>query len=622
MLGTIRYRHACPIFHLTVADIVSKSGLIAGATQIGIVGGSDKTHLTTTSGGLEMHPVYLTIANISGEVRAKLSSHAWLCVAYIPIPKFQSTIPTEVQSVLSARIWHYCIDVCMESLKKAAYHGAMAADAAGNVRRIFTPLVSWVADNPEQLLIAAVARKSSPISTASLPEFGDAYPHPPRSGSSTLATLAKISETIDPWEVMNFLAEAKSQGLNGIDKPFWRDWHLADPAKFLTPEVLHACHKFFFDHPLNWCKKLLGAVELDERFKALHKRTGYRHFGEGVTSLKQISGRDHRNIQRTIVAIIAGVTPPSFVSAIRALVDFIYQVQAPTFTNTSIRGFVEALQEFHDMKAVILETGARSGKRGPMTHFNIPKLELLQHYSRSIASLGSPMQWTADITEHLHVVHCKNPFRATNHRNFEEQCVQILDRLERMLNFDVYHLVRMHGLQAASALIRDADSVSKATLPAEEQIYDSPRPLTNLFLKGVVAPSAQVAFRLTNAPDICSMSIADAAIAYRLPDLIPALNDYISGLSYQQRGGRRISQHQTPAAGFERINVWFKFRIQTRSFHQRDAILTPETVEACRASDTYPFGKCDAVLIDSSDGQTTSAMECKFLITSTVFYTE
>jgi hypothetical protein len=34
-------------------------------------------------------------------------------------------------------------------------------------------------------------------------------------------------------------------------------------------------------------------------------------------------------------------------------------------------------------------------------------------------------------------------------------------------------------------------------------------------------------------------------------------------------------------------------------------------VEACRPSQDHPFGKCDAVLIDSSDGQLTSIAECE-----------
>jgi len=291
------------------------------------------------------------------------------------------------------------------------------------------------------------------------------------------------------------------------------------------------------------------------------------------------------------------------------LVNFIYQVQAPSFTDASIHSFIEALQEFHELMAVVLDSGTRAGKHGPMTHFNIPKLELLQHFSRSVTALGSPMQWTADITEHLHIINCKQPFQATNHRNFEDQCVRILDRLERMLNFDVYHLVHMHGLNTVSAIIRDANRVSDQDLPVEERVFDCPHPLWNLFLKGIVTSNAQVAFSLTKAPNLSNVSLTNAAEMYQLPDFIPALGDYLSGLSYQQRRGHRISPPSVVVA-FGHINIWSKFRLQTRSFHQNDVITKPETVEACRPSLEYPLGKCDAVLINSSGGQV-SAAECE-----------
>src|SRR5882762_2055014 len=107
----------CFVSYSLTTYTIMKSMLLPGATQVGIVVGSDKMHLMTTSGGLELHPVYLTIVNINGEVRAKVSSHTWLCIVYIPIPKFKSKVPKDVHLILSAHLWHYCINICMASLK-------------------------------------------------------------------------------------------------------------------------------------------------------------------------------------------------------------------------------------------------------------------------------------------------------------------------------------------------------------------------------------------------------------------------------------------------------------------------------------------------------------------------
>jgi hypothetical protein len=43
--------------------------------------------------------------------------------------------------------------------------------------------------------------------------------------------------------------------------------------------------------------------------------------------MKQVTGRQHRDIQRYIVAVIAGVAPPAFIIAIRALQNFQYLAQ-------------------------------------------------------------------------------------------------------------------------------------------------------------------------------------------------------------------------------------------------------------------------------------------------------
>ena len=86
---------------------------------------------------------------------------------------------------------------------------------------------------------------------------------------------------------------AKSYHLNGIQLPFWRDWTLSsDPSSFLTIEPLHHWHRQFWDHDTKWCIYMLGAAEIDFRFSVLHNHSGYRHFKEGISSLKQVTGRE------------------------------------------------------------------------------------------------------------------------------------------------------------------------------------------------------------------------------------------------------------------------------------------------------------------------------------------
>ncbi|KAG1720172.1 hypothetical protein EDB19DRAFT_1965769 [Suillus lakei] len=385
--------------------------LPVGATQVPIILGSDKTPVTRVTGGLEMHLVFITIGNIDSEVRSKATLRAWRCVAYMPIIKFK--VHPDYQTILQARLWHKCMDLICANLKAAAAEGCFMPDPFRYIRYVFTPLIAHVCDLPEASMIAAVSKNASPLTMATQKEFGDGILHPPRTGRHTLQLIVDISETVDPWNLDKFQKAAKAIYLSGVHMPYWRDWTYACPSVFLAGKILHTGHKFFFDHPLNWVKETVGNQELDARFTVQHKRVGTRHFAKGVTHVKQMTGREHRDIQCTIIASIAGAAPPRFIHAIRALIDFIYLAQNPVHSRDSLESMAEALSDFHSFKDAIIDAGARRGKSGAKEDFFIPKLELLQSFCGTVRRLGSLMQFSADVTERLLITHCKDLFNRT-----------------------------------------------------------------------------------------------------------------------------------------------------------------------------------------------------------------
>ncbi|KAG6915129.1 hypothetical protein DXG01_013093 [Tephrocybe rancida] len=62
------------------------------------------THVTTGTGGLHMHMVFLTISNIFSDMWQKATLHTWLCIGFLPIPDF--AVHSKIQTLLAARIWH------------------------------------------------------------------------------------------------------------------------------------------------------------------------------------------------------------------------------------------------------------------------------------------------------------------------------------------------------------------------------------------------------------------------------------------------------------------------------------------------------------------------------------
>ena len=113
------------------------------------------------------------------------------------------------------------------------------------------PLASWIADLPEQHLLACVLGNQSPFSTVTHDEFGDDYNHPHCTHDHTLQRIRHACLQTIPTFIPTFLKTCQLFGLNGIHQPFWRDWGDADPSQFLTLDALHTWHKFVFDHGKN-----------------------------------------------------------------------------------------------------------------------------------------------------------------------------------------------------------------------------------------------------------------------------------------------------------------------------------------------------------------------------------
>lgn len=573
---------------------------------------SDKTPVTRHTGGLEMHPLFLTLGNIQSDVRMKATSHAWRCVAFMPTPTF--LVNSDYQTLLQSRLWHRCVDFITSNLKVAARVGEFMVDPSAHWHHCFTPLISHITDLPEQLMISCVTKNSSPITTANQAEFGDTVPHPPRNGADTYELIRGLCARVDPWDLYQFNKEAKKLHLSGVHLPFWRNWRFANPATFLTPEILHTLHKFFFDHVLKWIKEVMGH-ELDVRFRSQHKRIGVRHFGSGVSHVKQMTGREHRDIQRTIVPTMWGAAPPDFIRAVCTMIDFIYLAQNPVHTLTSIRNMTYALNEFHCYKHAIIAAEAQQGKSGVKDDFFIPKLELMQSFARVIQHVGSLVQYSADVSERLLITHCKHPFEKTScQKDFVKQIARILDREEAIRLFEVYTLLsssstaalRQSGDPLINAIVtEDGEVAATETDPALSWIsrinpeaqkrLHGPQPVHNHFLKGIVSDDARVAFNVTLNPSRKRLAASDLQSLYHIPDFLPVFYDFIT-----------MSGHADLNAQLNQLlfNVWYKFRIQLHSAFNERSIMPSQVVQADPPSEAFPSGHCDAVLIGQSNGNT------------------
>ncbi|KAG2127300.1 uncharacterized protein EDB93DRAFT_1257059 [Suillus bovinus] len=270
------------------------------------------------TGARVTHPLLLSLANIHMQTCMKLSSRAFLLIALLPI--LQYLHPNQwMRGVLEDRLIHQCLSIVLKLLMIVAKIGIMMSDPIGNVRHCYTPLAAYIVDTPEVCMLACVHGKTSPFTITSYLEFGDNFRHPECTHHITLDQLAKIQ--VDPNDLKGYFDACTIYCLNGVHAPFWQDWPFACPLVFLTPEALHHWHKQFFDHDLQWCIEVVGAQELDFWFLILQPTTGYCHYSGGITKLKQVTGRVHRDLQRYIVGLLIGAAPRRFVIVIHALMD-------------------------------------------------------------------------------------------------------------------------------------------------------------------------------------------------------------------------------------------------------------------------------------------------------------
>ncbi|KAI6004502.1 hypothetical protein F5J12DRAFT_906129 [Pisolithus orientalis] len=378
----------------------------------------------------------------------------------------------------------------------------------------------------------------------------------------------------DPWNLSNFLPKAKMQHLSGVQLPFWQDWTSSNPWVFLVGELLHSGHKFFFDHPFKWCRELLGHDKLD---------TFSTHHFNGVSHISQMTGHEHQDLQCTIVTTIAGLADPYFTCAIS---------QSPTFTTSSINAMGELLAEFHAHKDSILEMVVWQGKSGKIDHFQIPKIELLQSFSCNIQDVSSLIQYTADVSEHLLITHCKDPFTCTNHQrtSFTKQIMLLLNCEESIHQFDLYSLLSKRGISLTNMPCVESNAPQYIDLTLEWVQCVSPEEVNSLHgPRGILSKDSTTTFHVTIQTDFVDKTSNYLIDTHNLPDFPVLLWAYIDAFP-----GNHSCLHGCLLKG------WRKFWLQLQSHLYPCNLLPSQQVQVLPPSTEHPLRKCDAMLQVSS----------------------
>lgn len=485
-----------------------------GSTLCPIIIASDKTQLTRFSGDQQAWPVYLTIGNIDKETRRSPSSRATVLLGYIPVTKLEIFAKANRSSV-AHQLFHDCMRVMLDGLKTAGTDGVPMDCADGFVRRMYLILAAYIADYPEQCLVACCRENACPRCLVTPKRRGEFLDSPWRNRAETLRILSSEAAGVH-------LAEFKTQNLRPIN-PFWANLPHCDIFSSMTPDLLHEIHNgFFSDHIVSWCSEAIDGAgpEIDRRFRAMTPHPTLRHFKKGISLTSQWTGNEHKNMEKVFLGVLANTVDPAVQRAVKAVLDFAYYAHFETHCDESLAQMDAAWASFHANKHVFEDLEIRK-------KFDINKLHKLKHYTESIRTRGTADGYNTENMERLHIDLAKVGYKATNRKAYIRQMTVWLQRQESVHRFGSYLQWAVPGYVARAAANDDPDdeddgdsfdASTPSTLDTDHPDSDD---------EADESPASISPYSIAKKPPFPSLSVASIETDFGAPDFLHKLDEFL-----------------------------------------------------------------------------------------------
>ena len=270
-----------------------------------IIISSDKTQLTQFCGKLA-YPVYLTIGNIPKHIRQKPSRQAQVLLAYLPTSKLDHITNKASRRRCMSNLFHHCMQVVVKPLENAGRHGILLVSGDGSVRRCFPILAAYVGDYPEQVLVSLVKTGNCPICPAPRDDIGEwesnLEPHDTQKIIDALNAIDKGAA--------EFTKACADAGIKPVQCVFWKNLPFVDIYRLITPDILHQLYQGLLKHLIAWIRAACGDAEIDARCCRFPPNHHIRLFMKGLSHLSCVTGTEHDQISRFLLALVADVRLP------------------------------------------------------------------------------------------------------------------------------------------------------------------------------------------------------------------------------------------------------------------------------------------------------------------------
>ncbi|KIJ52822.1 hypothetical protein M422DRAFT_155757 [Sphaerobolus stellatus SS14] len=532
-----------------------QSRLPPGCTVAPIIVASDATTLSQFGGDKVAWPVYITIGNVSKGVRRQPNRRATLLLGYLPVSPLECFLEAE-RSDQKRILFHYAMSKLLEPLIKAGQEGVEMLCADGNIRIVHPILSAYVADFPEQCLVACCKESRCPKCYVLHNHRGDPLNQPgvnttPRTHKSTLRTMHNYDNGS-----RNTL---KKDGVRPeVLAPFWAELPHCDIFESITPDILHQLHKGVLkDHLVEWCSHAMTKEELDQCFKVMPSHAGLRHFKNGISVMKQWTGKEAKQVEKLLVGVLADGVSDKIFRAARPLIDFIFYAQMPSHTTVTLHYMQGCLDEWDKYKQGFVDANIRS-------HFNIPKFHGLRHYTPQIPVRGTPDGYNTELPERLHINMAKDAYRASNRKDYVPQMIAWLRRQE---SIDAYTSFLSWIIpEYIAADLKSQEDEEHEEDHQEENIND-----TLVHPPGASVWAGCTAHILARHIPLPNITINTLEVKYRAPDFLACLTTFIE----HNLPGCPIQPNE-----YDRFGLYQRVRLLYRSLQGFGDPPKPDTIRA------------------------------------------
>jgi hypothetical protein len=487
------------------------------------------------SGESDHASVSETILNIDDDVRRQPSSHAFRLVAYLASAKFDKIFTSEARArQAKQQLFHTCVVVVNENMADAGLRGRRWTYGDGSIRDCRPFAAAWIADGPEQHLIANVMENhcvTCPVPPNERGKPTDPTEPEPYGRRRQVETILMIVRKLRNEKVPDF----KRLGLRKVN-PFWANLPHTDVHRWFGPDLAHQLHKGLFgDHTVTWSVAHIGEGETDNRFKVLPSHPTLKNFKKGISAIRQWTIKEYKRMEAVYPGVVANAKDGRVVQCVRALIDLIMYTHFDSHTDDSLAALERALAEYHIHKQVFDELGIHSD-------FNFKKMHDPVHYSSSIRWLGCATGTDTENTERLHIDYAKFAWRSSSKKDFFPQMINWLRRREAAFAFHCYQdwlTAIEHAEGDAGSADSDnedeQDTTTPSTTPARGDARDSDSeddnvPERNPTGTSFLSPRAPFVTRrvLAKVPGYPHLSVLELERDFGAVDFLAKLTDFLT----------------------------------------------------------------------------------------------